>query len=58
MGLFRQFVQGLWLSLAFAAALFMGEALVPGTLGEWAFSGIGLLALGAMMVLDAAYSLR
>ncbi len=58
MGVFRQFVQGLYLAAGFAGLLLVGEALLPGNLDGWAFSGVGLFALGAMMVLDAVFSLR
>ena len=58
MGRFRQFVQGLYLAGIFLAALFIGESAIPGTLGSGAFSPIGVLALCAMMFLEAFYSLR
>lgn len=58
MSLLKRFMQGVFLSTGYALVLALGGVASPGTLGELAFSPIGLLALFSMMLLEAVYSFR
>ncbi|HLC79807.1 MAG TPA: hypothetical protein VJG83_05315 [archaeon] len=57
MGHFKKIVQGLYLGLAFASAIFFLDILSPGVIADMAFTPVALISLFSLLILEAMFSL-